>query len=185
MQKGIRERLRAHFLANIGRVMNSTELHEVAGRITDLAQRAQELRTEEGYQILTNINDKKLKQGEYLLLSPVPHPIFAKDITEELRANIVCRNDFNCRRCGVTAGEVDPYDPSQRTRLYFDYIIDKSHGGSDEVRNLDVVCSICHEGAANLTVNRPTVIKLLTQIRRASGTDQLAVFEWLHKKFGT
>ncbi len=48
-----RHKLRAHFLANIGRIMGSTELREVAGGITEWARRVRELRNEEGYQILT------------------------------------------------------------------------------------------------------------------------------------
>jgi hypothetical protein len=42
---------------------------------------------------------------------------------------------------------------------------------------------VCNEGAANITLDRPTAAKLLTQIRRAPGTEQLVVLEWLIAKF--
>lgn len=46
---GARARLRAHFLVNIGRVMNSEELRAVAGGINEWARRVRELRNEEGF----------------------------------------------------------------------------------------------------------------------------------------
>lgn len=59
MQKatGARAKLRKHFLENIGRVIDSTELQRVAGGISEWARRIRELRNEEGYQILTH-NDR-------------------------------------------------------------------------------------------------------------------------------
>ena len=51
---GARERLRKHFLNNIGRVMGSDELREAAGGISEWARRVRELRNEDGFQILTH-----------------------------------------------------------------------------------------------------------------------------------
>lgn len=50
---GARGKLHAHFLANIGRVMDSEELRTVADNQSEWARRVRELRTEEGYLILT------------------------------------------------------------------------------------------------------------------------------------
>ena len=51
---GARTKLRQYFLKNLGRVMGSDELREVAGGITEWARRVRELRNEEGFQILSN-----------------------------------------------------------------------------------------------------------------------------------
>ena len=56
-------------------------------------------------------------------------------------------------------------------------------GGTDTAGNLRAICSVCNEGASNLTLNRPEAIKLIAQVRRAPGKDQLDVLEWLVKKF--
>jgi 5-methylcytosine-specific restriction endonuclease McrA len=85
--------------------------------------------------------------------------------------------------CGAVAGEVDPYDPSRRTRLHIGHIIDKSAGGTDDANNLRSLCSVCNEGARNLTLDRPSSLKLLIQIRRATKADQIAVLSWLQTKF--
>lgn len=86
-REGARTKLRAHFLANVGRVMDSDELREVAGgSITEWARRVRELRNEEGYPILTHNDRSDLKPGQYLLEDPAPLPAFARSISKEVRA---------------------------------------------------------------------------------------------------
>ena len=51
--RGARAKLRAHFLANVGRVMETEELRQISGNASEWARRVRELRTEEGYHILT------------------------------------------------------------------------------------------------------------------------------------
>ncbi|HLO38487.1 MAG TPA: hypothetical protein VK173_08355, partial [Lacibacter sp.] len=48
---------------------------------------------------------------------------------------------------------------------------------------LRAICSVCNEGASNLTLNRPQAIKLLAQIRRAPTSDQLDILKWILEKF--
>ncbi len=182
---GARKKLREHFLSNIGRKMNSDELREVAGGITEWGRRVRELRTEEGYQIKTHNDRSDLKPGEYVLESAKPQPAFERAISKETRALVLDRNGFTCQMCGAVAGEPHPYDSSRKTRLHIGHIIDKSQGGTDEPSNLRALCSVCNEGASNLTLERPSAAKLLMQIRRARGADQLEVLMWLLKKFPT
>ncbi len=145
---GTRAKLRSHFLANIGRIMSSDELREVAGK-SEWARRVRELRNEEGYQILTHNDRNDLKPGEYLLENAKPHP----------------------------------YDSTRKIRLHIGHIVDKSQGGQDEPTNLRALCSVCNEGASNLTLDRPTTSKLLIQLRRAKREDQLTALAWLKAKY--
>jgi HNH endonuclease len=180
---GARAKLRAYFLANIGRVMDSDELRKASGDTSEWARRVRELRTEEGYQILTHNDRADLKPGEYLLESKKPQSAFARAISKETRSLVLDRNGFTCQMCGAVAGENHPYDAARKTRLHLGHVIDKSMGGTDDLTNLRAICSVCNEGAKNLTVDRPSARKLLIQIRRATGADQLAVLDWLLKKF--
>ena len=180
---GARTKLRDHFLSNIGKVMDSDELREVAGGITEWARRVRELRTEEGYQIQTHNDRSDLKPGQYLLENPSPQPAFERAISKETRAFVLDRNGFTCQMCGAVAGELHPYDPSRKTRLHIGHIVDKSQGGTDDASNLRALCSVCNEGASNLTLERPSVQKLLIQVRRAKGGDQLELLQWLIQKF--
>jgi len=180
---GARAKLRQHFLIHIGRIMDSEELRTVAGGISEWARRVRELRTEEGYQILTHNDRSDLKPGQYLLLDPKPIPAFERAISKEARAFVLDRNGFTCQMCGAVAGETHPYEPTRKTRLHIGHIIDKSQGGTDDLGNLRAICSVCNEGASNLTLERPSSQKLLAQIRRATGTDQVEVLKWLVRKF--
>jgi len=180
---GARTKLRDHFLSNVGKVMDSDELREVAGGITEWARRVRELRTEEGYQIQTHNDRSDLKPGQYLLENPSPQPAFERAISKETRSFVLDRNGFTCQMCGAVAGEPHPYDPSRKTRLHIGHIIDKSQGGTDDSSNLRALCSVCNEGASNLTLERPSAQKLLIQVRRAKGGDQLELLQWLIQKF--
>ncbi len=182
-RKGAKEKLRAHFLANIGRVMDTEELRIVADNQSEWARRVRELRTEEGYQILTHNDRSELKPGQYLLETPKPLPAFARAVSKETRAFVLDRNGFTCQMCGAVAGEPHPYDATRKTRLHLGHVIDKSMGGTDDPANLRAICSVCNEGASNATLTRPDLQKLLIQVRRATSQDQLEVLRWLMKKF--
>jgi hypothetical protein len=180
---GARGKLRAHFLANIGRVMSSDELRCIADNQSEWARRVRELRTEEGYLILTHNDISELKPGQYVLENPKPQPAFERAISKETRAFVLDRNGFTCQMCGAVAGEPHPYDTTRNTRLHLGHVIDKSMGGTDEPSNLRAICSVCNEGASNATLTRPDLQKLLIQIRRATSQHQLEVLRWLIKKF--
>ncbi|TNF17463.1 MAG: HNH endonuclease [Rhodobacteraceae bacterium] len=163
--------------------MDASELREVAGGISEWARRVRELRSEEGYQILTHNDLSELRPGEYVLNDPKPVPAFDRSISKEARAYVLDRNGFTCQQCGAVAGEPHPYDPTRHTRLQIGHVIDKSQGGSDDTSNLRALCSVCNEGAANLTLDRPSLHKLLVQVRRATSDDQRELLRWLKTKF--
>lgn len=181
-EKGARAKLREYFLANVGKVLTSDELREVAG-ISEWARRIRELRNEEGYQILTHNDRSALKSNEYLLENSKPQPAFERAISKETRSFVLDRNGFTCQMCGAVAGEPHPYDTTRKTRLHIGHIIDKSQGGTDDPSNLRALCSVCNEGASNLTLERPSALKLLSQVRRARGSEQVELLKWLVQKF--
>ena len=181
-KKGSRAKLRDYFKENVGKVLNSDTLREVAGT-SEWARRVRELRKEEGLKIVTHNDRSELKPGQYLLVDLKPLPAFERGISKETRAYVLDRNGFTCQMCGTAAGEQHPYDNGRKTRLHIGHIIDKSMGGTYEPNNLRAICSVCNEGASNLTLNRPDTIKLIAQVRRAPAKDQLDVLQWLIQKF--
>lgn len=179
---GSRAKLRLFLLEHVGEVLESDTLREVAG-VSEWARRVRELRDEEGYQIKTHHDRSDLKPGQYILISAKPEPAFARGISAKVRAYVLDRNGFTCQMCGAVAGEPHPNDPTKKTRLHIGHIVDKSMGGTDDPDNLKAICSVCNEGASNLTLDRPSYEKLLIQVRRATGHDQLKVLEWLLQKY--
>lgn len=163
--------------------MDSSELRVVADNQSEWARRVRELRTEEGYLILTHNDRSGLRPGQYLLENGKPQPAFERALSKETRAYVLDRNGFTCQMCGAVAGQPHPYDPTRSTRLHIGHITDKSKGGIDEPSNLRAICSVCNEGAQNATLIRPDLKQLLIQIRRATSADQLEVLKWLVSKF--
>ena len=180
---GARDQLRDYFLSNLGRVLDSEELRIASGGISEWARRIRELRNEEGFQILTHNDRSELKPGQYLLLTAKPEPAFERGISKETRAIVLDRNGFTCQVCGAGAGEPHPFDTSRKTRLHLGHTIDKSMGGTDDPSNLRAICSICNEGASNITPDRPSVLKLKAQIRKSRGDDQLEILRLLIEKY--
>jgi len=182
-EPGARSKLRKFFLDHTGEILDSEILKDAAGGVSEWARRVRELRDEEGYRILTHNDRSDLKPGQYILIDSKPQPAFARDISKETRAYVLDRNGFTCQMCGAVAGEPHQYDKSRKTRLHIGHIIDKTQGGTDDPSNLRALCSVCNEGASNLTLDRPSHEKLLAQVRRATGSDQLKVLEWLIRKY--
>ena len=180
--KGSRAKLREYFINNVGKVLNSETLRKVADT-SEWGRRVRELRNEEGMNIVTHNDRSKLKPGQYLLINLKPLPAFERGISKEVRAFVLDRNGFTCQMCGIAAGESHPDDGGRKARLHIGHIIDKSMGGSDDPTNLRAICSVCNEGASNLTPNRPDTNKLLVQVRRAPVSVELDVLKWLVQKF--
>ena len=180
--EGAKAKLRAYFISKVGQIVDSDELRQIA-ESSEWARRVRELRGEHGMNIVTHNDRSDLKPGQYLLTDLKPLPAFERGISKETRAIVLDRNGFTCQMCGAVAGETHPYDTGRKTRLHLGHIIDKSMGGTDEPSNLKAICSVCNEGASNVTLNRPDAMKLLIQLRRAAAPDQLEILKWIIGKF--
>jgi hypothetical protein len=180
---GARDRIRTLFEANLGRVLTTREIREIAG-ISEYARRIRELRNEEGMQIQTHVDRADLKPGEYILETLERKPALSRGISPQLRNVILERNGFTCRRCGAGAGDPDPFNPNRKLRLHIDHIIPISQGGGNDAENLRVVCSACNQGRGNIDMPSETALNVLARIRKLPQAAQKQIFEILKKKFG-
>lgn len=179
-----RTKLRAFFEANLGRVLTTNELSEVAG-INDYQRRIRELRDEEGMQILSHNDRDNLKTNEYLLETLELRPVIARDISDKLRRQILERNGYTCQVCGAGASEDSGCESGKRCRLQIDHIIPISQGGTDEEHNLRAVCVYYNKDKSNLKL--PTsrdAISAMGLIRRQPRDVQLEIYRFLANKFG-
>lgn len=121
-QPSVRKRIEAFFLDNIGRVATREQIMNVAkdpktDRVPEnWHQRLSELRTDDGYTILSWRNRKDLKVSEYLLPTAEKRAKASRRVkirpkTWQLvleRAGYACEWTDEGRTCGLQAGEPDP-----------------------------------------------------------------------------
>ncbi|MBC6443176.1 MAG: HNH endonuclease [Rhodobacteraceae bacterium] len=180
---GSKARIRRFLKQHTGKTVTSRQIQQAAGDVAEWARRLRELRAE-GWHISSHNDRADLKPGEYVLETDPPAPgqyTFAHTISGRLRAQVLERNGYTCQMCGIGAG--DPGEDDRPTRLHVGHIVDRKHGGKDELFNLRTLCSTCNQGAKNLVQEPPGRIWLLSQVRRASIDDQRAVLKWLKLKF--
>lgn len=181
--KGSKQKVLSFLLENIGKVVSSKEIQEASGWAAEWGRRVRELRDEQGYQILSHKDRVDLKPGQYIMVSAKRKPAFARGISKETRAVVLDRNGFTCQSCGLAAGDQDPLHPGRTIRLTMGHIIDKSKGGSDTPSNLKALCTNCNEGVQNASLPKPDTVQLLAQVRRGTIESQMAVLDWLIKKY--
>ncbi|MCI0598794.1 MAG: HNH endonuclease [Beijerinckiaceae bacterium] len=178
--EGAKKKLLSRFLANIGRVLDSTELRAVAGS-SEWGRRIRELRDEQGYKIFTHNDRSDLKPGQYLMASADPAPAAERAISKETRARVLEIYGSVCYSCGAVAGEPHP-SSGKPTALLMGHLRPKSRGGGDSLSNLRPICMICNTGASNVSAELPASTRLIAEIRKAAKAGQEAVFNWLKRK---
>lgn len=178
---GAKKKLLKHFLANVGRVMDSQELMPIADNKAEWARRIRELK-EQGYQILTHNDRADLRPGQYVLISAEKLEGSERAISKEIRARVLDLYGSVCYSCGAIAGEAHPAN-RKSTVLHMGHLLAKSHGGDDSVANLRPVCMVCNTGASNISAELPTYKRLIAEIRRAPRSDQQEILAWLKSKF--
>jgi hypothetical protein len=108
---------------------------------------------------------------------------FAANIPEQLRNSVLRSGDIACAMCGAELGAIDPYAPHKPVSFHVAYMLEGIEGGTEHFSNLRALCSVCNEGAQNISPKRPEWVDLLVQIRRAPALDQVEALKWLIKKF--
>jgi hypothetical protein len=182
-EPGARTKIRQFLEENVGRVVNTNQISEVAG-IRDYQRRIRELRDEEGMQIRSHVDLATLKPGQYKLETLDRVPAIERSISPLLRNEILERNGFTCRQCGAAAGDPDPYNPSRKVRLHVDHIVPISQGGTDHRDNLRALCSTCNQGKSNIQTPSESALNILARIRKAPRSVQREVYENLKRSFG-
>lgn len=180
---GARAKLRQFFLDRIGEILDSDTLKDASGGTSEWGRRVRELRNEEGMDIQTNNDRSDLKPGQYVLVSSKSKPAFARAISKDTRAKVIERNGMTCQMCGIGTGEPHPDDSGRKARMHIGHVIDKSMGGNDSLDNLRMLCSVCNEGASNISMPPPDAIKVMAQVRKTRKLDQILILEWLVNKF--
>lgn len=178
-----RDRIRTFFEANVGKIVTTHEISEIAG-IRDYQRRIRELRDLEGMQIRSHIDRHDLKPGDYILASLDRIPAIERSISPQLRTEILERNGYTCQLCGAGPADTDPFNPNRKVRLHIDHIQPVTQEGTNEKDNLRVLCSACNQGRSNIQTPSETALNIMARIRRSSRSVQKEIYEALKRSLG-
>lgn len=106
-------------------------------KISSHARRIREL-TEEGWRIVSNVDDSTLAPGSYRLESLDRRPPRVRQAIK-LRHEILERDGWKCVRDGAT-----PAKTGRTLEIHHKKFV--SHGGDNDKDNLITLCHICHAG---------------------------------------
>ncbi len=181
-QPSARDKLRNFFSANVGRILRTQELREVAD-ISEYARRIRELRDEEGMPIKTHKERADLRPDEYILESLEFAPVANPRIPESIRKMVLLRDGPRCRFCAAGRVAESGLGGTPRFKLRIDYLDPLEDGGTEQPENVGVICSACTKSRQRARRAGQSARELLVQIRRASPAIQREVYLVLKRSF--
>ena len=199
LQKTIRERIKALFLDNLGKTVTREDILEVAkdpesGRIPEnWHQRLSELRTDEGYTILSWRNRRDLKVSEYLMPTSEKRATAKKRVkiypgawkTVLKRANYRCEWNEEGTICGLRAGDIDPIGGGT-VHLTPDHKTPHATGIEIDPRNPEQWQALCGRHQVmkkNYWDDTTGWLNVYAIIQSASEQEKKQVYEFLKKYF--
>lgn len=141
--RSVRDRILMFLRANVGHSVTNEELRYVAGDKTEWARRVRELRTELGWPIATKTTGRPdLDVGVYLLQADRQSPEHDRRIPDEVRREVLRRDNYRCNVCDWSHEEWNPSDPRH---LELHHIMHHVMGGDNTEGNLKTLCTVCHD----------------------------------------
>ncbi|MDB7815549.1 HNH endonuclease [Intestinimonas butyriciproducens] len=139
-----KDKLIEYFRKNVGVQVTGEELSYLAGNTKEWARRVRELRTEEGWPIVTkNTGREDLPVGVYVLEEDRQAPPHDRKIPDPIRVAVLERDHYSCVRCGWNRSKMIKEDPRKMLELHH-----KKHhadGGDNTEENLETLCNVCHD----------------------------------------
>jgi len=151
----VKEKLLNYLRANVGAPVTAEELRYVAKDRSEWARRVRELRTEEGWNIATQMTERPdLPPGVYVLEDLAQAEPHDRKIPEDVRIKVLQRDSYSCRFRGCDFDAKNP-PPGPRRRLELHHILQHAKRGTNEPDNLVTLCNVHHDAVhagSNLTL---------------------------------
>jgi hypothetical protein len=139
----VKRRVLEYLKENVGRSVTGEELRYVGRSGTEWARRVRELRTEEGWAVVTrNTGRPDLPVGTYVLESLNRLPAHSRAIPDPVRVTVLKRDEYRCVNCGWGQDKWTKADPRN---LELHHREQHAHRGPNTVENLVVLCNKCHD----------------------------------------
>ncbi len=158
---GVKSKLIEYLRLNVGRAVTGEELRYLAKDNKEWARRTRELRTEEGWPVVTRMQGRPdLAVGEYLLEEDRQAEVHDRNIPDPVRVAVLKRDKFKCTHCGWSRDDLDRSDPRKFLELH--HIVEHAQGGSNDAANLQTLCNVHHDQvhAGGLTWSGDTWVEI-------------------------
>ena len=140
----VTDKIIGYFRKNVGQEITGEELKYLAKDKKEWARRVRELRTEQGWPIVTkNSGRRDLAVGVYVLEQDRQAYEHDRSIPDPIRIAVLQRDEFKCTECGWQRGNQSPEDPRNMLELHH-----KQHHkdkGGNTVENLVTLCNVHHD----------------------------------------
>lgn len=141
---GMREKMLEYLRKNVGKPVEGDELAYVANGGNSWPRRLRELRTEQGWPIVTRQQGRPdLAVGQYMLERDRQAPVHDRRIPDPVRLSVLQRDNFACRVCGWTVSDRDENDPRKCLELH--HLEEHVRGGGNDEDNLLTLCNMHHD----------------------------------------
>lgn len=148
---GSKQKILDYLRANVGKQVTGEELSYIA-QSTEWARRTRELRTEDGWPVLTRQSgNPMLPIGVYILEEDRQAPVHDRNISDATRRRVLQRDKYTCLMCGW---RYDDWNPSDPRFFELHHVIHHAAGGSNEAENLQTLCNVCHDEVHSLDKKR-------------------------------
>lgn len=140
----VKDKIIEYLRKNVGVQVTGEELSYLAGDAKEWARRIRELRTEDGWPIVTkNTGRSDLPVGVYVLEEDRQAYEHDRKIPDLVRVAVLERDHFQCVKCGWNRNMLSKDDPRKMLELHHK----KQHkdGGENTVDNLITLCNVCHD----------------------------------------
>lgn len=140
----VTDKIIEYFRRNVGAEITGEELKYLAKDKKEWARRVRELRTEQGWPIVTkNSGREDLAIGVYLLEEDRQTYEHDRRIPDPVRVAVLQRDNFKCVHCGWNRSMLSPDDPRKMLELH--HVQHHEHKGENTVENLITLCNVHHD----------------------------------------
>lgn len=140
----VKSKIIEYFRRNVGEQITGEELKYLARDKKEWARRVRELRTEDGWPIVTrNSGREDLDVGVYVLEEDRQAYEHDRAIPDVVRVAVFQRDGFKCVECGWSRSKLSPEDPRKRLELH--HIRPHNQKGENTSDNLVTLCNVHHD----------------------------------------